>query len=189
MLGTPAPRRRGSPFRAFLLWGAGHRARGCFRPDHTSGGANLSIHPLPWSRWLTATGSGSNRISGSILTRPTRSESFCAYTILGVELHGRAGCTRLDERFADHPLVVGEPFIRFYAGAPLITPRGFRLGTLCISDMVAREFGSREEVAMLEELAAIVGRRTGTALGRYAQSARSRTPTPRGPVLIARRPR
>ena len=91
---------------------------------------------------------------GIELTESGREHSFCAYTILEPRTMVVPD-TLLDRRFAENAFVLGSPFIRFYAGAPLSTPRGFRLGTLCISDTAPREFGS-EQIAMLEELAGII---------------------------------
>ena len=59
-----------------------------------------------------------------------------------------------DPRFQDNPLVTGEPGIRFYAGAPLITPDGRRLGTLCVIDFKPRAFDDAR-AAKLESLAAL----------------------------------
>ena len=60
-----------------------------------------------------------------------------------------------DARFRDNPQVTGVPFIRFYAGAPLVTTDGFRLGTFCIVDTVPRTF-SPSQAANLQHFAAMV---------------------------------
>lgn len=88
-----------------------------------------------------------------------REHSFCTHAILQEESMVVEDA-RLDERFNHNPLVFGEPGIRFYAGAPLITLNGFELGTLCIIDRVPRKMSkhhidtlqslSREVIYMLE---------------------------------------
>jgi GAF domain-containing protein len=54
-----------------------------------------------------------------------------------------------DPRFRDNPLVVGEPRVRFYAGAPLINEDGFALGTLCVVDREPRELDEDQKNALL----------------------------------------
>ena len=84
----------------------------------------------------------------------TREHAFCAYAILEPSTLVIPDAT-LDGRFLANPTVVCPGGIRFYAGAPLTTPNGFRLGTLCLIDTRPREFISGD-VAILEDFAALV---------------------------------
>ncbi|WP_242036476.1 PAS domain S-box protein [Leptolyngbya sp. FACHB-321] len=63
---------------------------------------------------------------------------------------------RLDERFACNPFVQGEPGVRFYAGAPLLSHDGFNLGTLCLVDNQPHNPFTPEQQATLVDLAAMV---------------------------------
>lgn len=71
---------------------------------------------------------------GIDLTETPRELSFCAYAIGAGVAVLEIPDTHLDPRFATHPMVVGEPYLRFYAGAPILTDEGYCLGTICVMD-------------------------------------------------------
>ena len=72
-----------------------------------------------------------------------RDISFCGHAILSDQIMIVPDASQ-DYRFATNPLVLGEPFVRFYAGQPLKSPDGFRVGTICIVDRTPREISERE---------------------------------------------
>ncbi|WP_312413475.1 sensor domain-containing diguanylate cyclase [Pseudescherichia sp.] len=91
---------------------------------------------------------------GSNMRQSSRNVSFCAHAILlqGIMI---VKDTLKDERFENNPLVLDEPFVRFYAGCPVRLPDGSIAGTICLIDNKPRDFTS-EEINLLLDLGAIV---------------------------------
>jgi signal transduction histidine kinase len=88
--------------------------------------------------------------AGIEITETSREHSFCAHTLVKAQTLVVEDALQ-DPRFADNPLVTGDPGIRFYAGAPLIEPGGQVLGTVCVIDTKPRVL-TPEQIAALEAL-------------------------------------
>ena len=85
-----------------------------------------------------------------------RDISFCGHAIMH-EGPLTVPDTLTDSRYRDNPLVTGPPNIRFYAGHPVHSPDGSRVGTLCVIDRIPRELAP-DDIAVLGDLAAMVDR-------------------------------
>ena len=72
-------------------------------------------------------------------TETPRDQAFCAHAIRNPSAIMEVQDASKDPRFMFNPLVLGEPGIRFYAGAPLLSPSGAALGTVCVIDRVPRQ--------------------------------------------------
>ncbi|MGA0605377.1 GAF domain-containing sensor histidine kinase [Phenylobacterium sp. VNQ135] len=92
---------------------------------------------------------------GLPVSETPRAYAFCDHTIRTDEVMVVPDATA-DDRFRDNPLVLDDPLIRFYAGAPLTLPSGLRIGSLCVIDRQPRPPLSEKDRRRLAILAAAV---------------------------------
>jgi GAF domain-containing protein len=91
---------------------------------------------------------------GLSVTETSRELSFCGHVVM-TRAPVIVPDTLLDDRFADNPLVTGEPRVRFYAGFPIFYTDGSCLGTLCLIDTRPRQFPAAT-LQRFEDLASLV---------------------------------
>jgi diguanylate cyclase (GGDEF)-like protein/PAS domain S-box-containing protein len=92
---------------------------------------------------------------GTDICETSREVSFCSHAIAQDDIMIVPDATK-DPRFFSNPLVLGPPFIQFYAGEPLVTPTGEKVGTICLIDHVPRPMLSGEDRQNLADIAALV---------------------------------
>ena len=85
---------------------------------------------------------------GLDVSETERSQSFCAHAILEPKELMEVEDAQLDDRFKDNPLVTGKPNIVFYAGMPLVDPKGYALGSLCVIDTQPRKLTPSQQQAL-----------------------------------------
>lgn len=93
---------------------------------------------------------------GIEVEQTARSEAFCSHAIMHPDDVLVVPDAQHDERFNCNPLVEGEPHIRFYAGACIVTPEGYALGTVCAIDREPRELTPSQQLSLVM-LARLVG--------------------------------
>ena len=103
-----------------------------------------------------------------------RKVAFCAHAIMEPRQALVVEDLRLDERFSANPLVAQAPHIRFYAGAPIIDPGGFALGTIAVIDARPRQFSAAQRDALVDlstlVMTALRNRRSALELSRLART-------------------
>ena len=110
-------------------------------------------------------------VTGLAVREIPRSSSFCSHALEAPSELLVVPDMAQDPRFADNPLVTGEPGIRFYAGAALLTEQGQAVGSLCVLDTEPRSFTPTQRKALEvlgRQAAALLHRRAATKAAREA---------------------
>ena len=82
-----------------------------------------------------------------------RERTFCQFALNSTDPIIVEDCSK-DERFRNHPVVTGNPFVKFYGGFPLVTQGGLILGTLCVVDTELGKKLDENQITLIQKLAA-----------------------------------
>ena len=82
-----------------------------------------------------------------------RERTFCQFALNSTDPIIVEDCSK-DERFKNHPVVTGDPFVKFYGGFPLVTQGGLILGTLCVVDTKLGAKLDKNQITLIQKLAA-----------------------------------
>ncbi|PYE53505.1 sensor domain-containing diguanylate cyclase [Deinococcus yavapaiensis] len=115
--------------------------------------AELADAPIAMISFVGADRQWAKACYGMLSLEAPRGEAFCTWTIRSPAVLVVQDTLR-DENFASLPLVTGAPHVRAYAGAPLVTPDGFTIGSLCIIDDRPRDFSEsvRRHLTLLSKV-------------------------------------
>jgi diguanylate cyclase (GGDEF)-like protein len=106
-------------------------------------------------------------IQGLDVCETSREVSFCGHVINQDEIM-IINDALLDPRFADNPLVIGPPFIRFYAGCPVLSTNGLKMGSLCIIDTKPHNY-TATDLAQLKDMAKLAEIEINSSQNEYIQ--------------------
>jgi len=129
-----------SALRGYCVLDTGREAR---FDDLTSLAANICETPMSLVSLVDTNRLFFKSAHGMDIREVPHPDFFCGQAIRQRDVFVVPDATQ-DPRFANHPLVVESPRVRFYAGAPLVTPQNYALGTLCVVDFVPRELNSKQ---------------------------------------------
>lgn len=82
-----------------------------------------------------------------------REKTFCQFALNSTDPILVEDCSK-DERFKNHPVVTGDPYVKFYGGFPLVTQGGLILGTLCVVDTELGKKLDNNQIILIQKLAA-----------------------------------
>lgn len=115
--------------------------------DLTRLAANICDTPIALVSLVDASRQWFKSRQGLDVAETSRDAGFCPHVILGDGVF-EVNDALQDQRFADNPLVLGAPNIRFYAGMPLTAADGFNLGAVCVIDRVPRQLNDQQREAL-----------------------------------------